>query len=101
VLSRFNFDKAFLGAWGITPEDGLMDSSLVEVELKQTILPRCREVNAILDGSKFGRTGIASFASIADLSSIVTDLSAPMPMINLLRNKGINILIASDRTGDG
>jgi DeoR/GlpR family transcriptional regulator of sugar metabolism len=101
VLDRFNFDKVFLGAWGITLESGLMDSSLVEVELKQTIVPRCQDLNAILDGSKFGRTGIASFASIADLSRIITDSSAPLSMIDLLRDQGVAVLITSDRTEDG
>ncbi len=97
ILSHFNFHTAFLGAWGVTPEAGLMDSSLIEVELKQTIVPRCREVIAILDGTKFGRTGIASFASIQDITRIVTDLSAPAEMVEALRARGIEVLVASDK----
>jgi DeoR/GlpR family transcriptional regulator of sugar metabolism len=96
VLSRFNFHKAFLGAWGITADEGLMDSSLVEVELKQAVLPRCREVIGVVDGSKFGRVAVASFASIRDIARVVTDSSAPGNMLDAIRQQGVEILIATE-----
>jgi DeoR/GlpR family transcriptional regulator of sugar metabolism len=54
-LKSFNFHKAFLGAWGVTEEDGFSDSHLLEVELKRLIVERAQEVIVVVDGSKFGR----------------------------------------------
>lgn len=94
VLGRFHFRRAFLGAWGITPEAGLMDSSLVEVELKQTVIPRCQEVVALVDGSKFGRVATASFLASRAIGCIVTDSSAPGPMLDVFQALGVEILVA-------
>lgn len=94
VMSRFHFHRAFLGAWGLTPEEGLMDSPLVEVELKQSILSRCLELNAVVDGSKFGRKAIASFATVDAITRIITDDTAPADMVARFEQAGVTIIIA-------
>ena len=52
ALSKINIHKAFLGAWGLTLAQGLTDANLQEVELKQFIIERSREVIAVVDGSR-------------------------------------------------
>lgn len=93
VLKGFNFRKAFLGAWGITIEEGLTDSPLTEVELKQVIVQRSQEVFAVIDGSKFGRLALASFASIDQIDSIITDDSAPKDAVAAMRARGVDVQI--------
>ncbi len=93
VLRRFHFHKAFLGAWGLTMTDGLMDSPLVEVELKQAVIPRCQEVIAVLDGSKFGRPSLATIVPLSGISKIVTDDSASANFVSHLREKGVDVVI--------
>lgn len=95
VLSRFYFQKAFLGAWGITLEGGLMDSPLIEVELKQAALPRCEEVIAVLDGSKFGQRSLASIMPLKDISKIITDATAPANLITKFEQQGVQIILAN------
>jgi DeoR/GlpR family transcriptional regulator of sugar metabolism len=95
-LGRFNFQKAFLGAWGITLEEGLMDSPMAEVDLKQTIISRSQELIAVIDGSKFGRTSLAQFATPFETSLIITDESIPLEIEEEFRLNGINLLIAND-----
>ncbi|MFZ1398248.1 MAG: DeoR/GlpR family DNA-binding transcription regulator [Candidatus Promineifilaceae bacterium] len=94
VLSRFYFHKAFLGAWGISVDGGLMDAPLIEVELKQTAIPRCQEVIAVVDGSKFGRHALATIAPLTAVSRIVTDTSAPPAWLTAVREHGVEILVA-------
>lgn len=96
VLSRFHFHKAFLGAWGISLEGGLMDAPLIEVEIKQTVIPRCQEVIAVVDGTKFGRTSLATIAPLQDVSRIVTDANAPTHLLDAFRAQGVEILIANE-----
>ncbi len=94
TLAKFHFSKAFLGAWGITPENGLTDSPLMEVELKKLVVNNSQETIAVVDSSKFGRVGLASFATIDQITRIVTDNDAPLENINWFIKSGIDILTA-------
>jgi DeoR/GlpR family transcriptional regulator of sugar metabolism len=98
VLSEFNFQKVFLGAWGLTLEEGLMDTPLAEVELKRAIVARTQDVIAIVDSSKLGRLGLASFAGLERIRRIVTDDGAAPDIIHGLRLAGIEVLMASTET---
>lgn len=97
VLSQFHFHKAFLGAWGISLDGGLMDTPMIEVELKQTVIPRCQEVIAVVDGSKFGRHSLATIAPLTAVSRIVTDSSAPATLLQAFREQGVAVLVAPNR----
>lgn len=96
VLSKINIPKAFLGAWGLTLEQGLTEGNLQEVELKQYIVERCQEVIGVVDSSKFGRVALSTFASVDKLSRIVTDEDAPAEMVAEFRARGIEVLIAEN-----
>lgn len=93
-LGRFNFQKAFLGAWGITLKEGMMDSPMAEVDLKRTIIARSQELIAVIDGSKFGRTSLATFAAPSETALIITDNSAPVHFQEEFKLRGIKFLIA-------
>jgi DeoR/GlpR family transcriptional regulator of sugar metabolism len=96
ILKKFNFQKVFLGAWGITLEEGLMDAPMAEVDLKRTIISRSQELIAVIDSSKFGRTSLATFASPSENSLIITDNSTPLEMQEDFQLNGVNLLIAND-----
>jgi DeoR/GlpR family transcriptional regulator of sugar metabolism len=96
ILNRFNFQKVFLGAWGITLEEGLMDAPMAEVDLKRTIISRSQELIAVIDGSKFGRTSLAPFATPSETSLIITDSSTPLDMQEEFQLNGINLLIVNE-----
>ncbi len=96
VLENFHIQKAFLGAWGLSLDEGLTDTHLAEVELKRAIIERAQEVVAILDGSKFGRLGLASFADLDQIDYLVTDDSAPQDMLDALRARGVQVLVADN-----
>lgn len=96
VLERFNFSKVFLGAWGITFSEGITDTHLAEVELKQSIIARAKDVVIVTDSTKFGRNGLASFATLDQITHIVTDSGAPLDMVERLRKRGVTVLNGSD-----
>lgn len=95
ILSRFRFQKGFLGAWGLTVEDGLMDGPLADLELKMAVIPRCQEIVAIVDSSKFGRMGLASFASTAQISTIITSTATSKETLTPFQDSGITIQVAN------
>jgi DeoR/GlpR family transcriptional regulator of sugar metabolism len=86
--------KAFLGAWGLSVEQGLTDSHLLEVELKKVIVHKAQEVIILADGSKFFQTGLASYAKIEQVSTIITDHHADDQEVEKIRKLGIEVIIA-------
>lgn len=95
MLSKYNINKAFVGALGLTIKDGLTDNDPLEIELKQTIVDNAKEVIAVVDGSKFGQVGLASYAEVHQLTHIVTEESAPQDVIQAIGDNGVQVFVAS------
>lgn len=89
--------KAFLGAWGISMENGLSDTHLLEIELKKYIISRAKEVIVLLDGNKFKQSGLAPFADFNQISTLITDSSAPVSELEKIKEKGVTIMIADSQ----
>jgi DeoR/GlpR family transcriptional regulator of sugar metabolism len=87
--------KAFLGAWGVSFENGLTDTHLLEIELKKNIIERIKEIIVLADGSKFYQSGLASYASIKQISKIITDNSAPADELKKIEQQGIEVIVVN------
>lgn len=92
LMAKYNIKTGFFGAHGLTIEDGLTDVSLGEAEVKRQAVRLCRQVVAVIDSTKWGRFGPASFASVDELDVIVTDDNAPPDLMELVRAHGARIL---------
>lgn len=93
-IARFNFQKGFFGAKGFTVEEGLTDVNSAEVTIKRDLAARARRVIAIVDSSKWRRVGFVSFVSIDQVDCVITDKEAPPDMVALLREAGVDVVIA-------
>ena len=49
---------------------------------------------AVIDSSKLGRVGLASFAAFTEITRLVTDDGAPPELIQDIRAQGVEVLIA-------
>ncbi len=87
--------KAFLGAWGISIENGLTDTHLLEIELKKKIVAKVREIIVLADGSKFYQSGLASYASLARVNRIITDSTAPAETLAQIEQMGVQITVVN------
>jgi len=92
LLANYNIKTGFFGAHGLTLEEGLTDVSLGESEVKRQAVKLCRQVIAVVDSTKWGRVGPASFASVQELNVIVTDHDAPEEIVDAMRAQGPRIL---------
>lgn len=92
VLKEIAVDKAFMGTFGFTEEDGMSTTDTNEAFTKVQAMKRATQVILLVDESKLGR---ASFVKCAcdKLNTIVTD-NIDGPMAKSLRDKGINVIIA-------
>jgi len=93
-LQKFNIQKGFFGAHGLSQPEGLTDASAADAEVKHQIVKMCREVYAVLDSTKWGRVGVASFARLEDVHCIITNDSIPAPLAALVQKSGIKIILA-------
>ncbi|MCB0021697.1 MAG: DeoR/GlpR transcriptional regulator, partial [Caldilinea sp.] len=93
-IRGFNLQKGFFGAHGLDLEAGLTDVSAEEAAVKRPLAAMCRQVVAVLDATKWGRVGLASFADLEQITVIITDEGAPPDMVRQVRDAGVQVVIA-------
>lgn len=92
MLSQYNIQKGFFGAHGITLVEGLTDVSADEADVKRMLAGMCRQVFAVLDATKWGQVGLASFAALNQISTVITDCSAPAGLVGQVRAAGVDVI---------
>jgi DeoR/GlpR family transcriptional regulator of sugar metabolism len=92
VLSKYNIKTGFFGAHGLSFPEGLTDVSPGEADVKRAVVGMCRQVVALIDATKWGRVGPASFARPEDLNVIVTDAQAPAELVEQARALGTRVV---------
>jgi DeoR/GlpR family transcriptional regulator of sugar metabolism len=92
ILRKYNLKSGFFGAHGLSFPEGLTDVSAGEAEVKREVVAMCRQVIALIDASKWGRVGPASFAHPQDIHIIITDEQAPARLVEQARSQGTRVL---------
>lgn len=72
-LSKYNIDKAFLAATGVSDDGGVTNSSLLELEVKQAAVRHCKQKYLLLDSTKFGKSALVTYATLEQLDRVITD----------------------------
>ncbi|MBI1882262.1 MAG: DeoR/GlpR transcriptional regulator [Chloroflexi bacterium] len=93
MLRKFNIQKGFFGAHGLNLPEGLTDVSADEAEVKRAMVEMCRQTIAVLDATKWGRVGLASFARPEQISTVITDADAPADLVETVRAAGIEVVV--------
>lgn len=91
LLQRVNIRRAFLGAVGFTLEEGMTEVTSEEAEIKRAMAAAAREVVAVFDSSKWGRTAFATFWPADRVTSLITDIGAPPDMVEGVRRLGVDV----------
>ncbi len=91
-LRRFNIRKGFFGAHGLSLAAGLTDVSADEAEIKRQMAGMCQQVIAVIDATKWGRAGLASFAGLSDIHTVITDRDAPPDIVRQVEAAGIRVV---------
>jgi len=93
LLDKYNVSKGFFGAKGVTAKEGLTDVNEPEVQIKRVMVKKSKEVIAVVDYTKWNKVAFSSFASTDEVNKIITDKKAPLDVIKILRNKGVEVII--------
>jgi DeoR family transcriptional regulator of aga operon/DeoR family fructose operon transcriptional repressor len=92
AIERMAFDRAFLGATGLTLEHGFSNSNVFEAELKRLVVAKAAEVNMLIDHSKFGVLSLASFAELPQVHRIITDRTPPESFVRACEDAGVELV---------
>jgi DeoR family transcriptional regulator of aga operon len=71
----------------------LTDVNVQEVEMKAAMASVCERVVAIVDHSKLGQVGLATFVPTAGLSLVITDNGADPEHIAAVRRAGVEVCL--------
>jgi DeoR/GlpR family transcriptional regulator of sugar metabolism len=94
TYKEFHVDKAFVGVGGLHPDAGLTEYNLEDTLVKQAMIANAEQVIVVADSSKLGETCFASIGPLSIIDTLVTDASAPQEIIDRLRARDIEVIVA-------
>ena len=100
MLKDLRVKTAFVSCVGLTLENGLSESDVLQAQTKSLLLQIARRTVLLSDASKFGRTGLVPFASLKQISHIVTDDEIAPDMIADLRRNSVTLTVCGEDTVD-
>ena len=93
ALDGVYFDLVFLGADGVSPEQGITIPSLNEAETAREIMLAGQKVVIVADHSKFGKVTHGRIAKIDEIDVIITDKGVDPRYQGLLADLEVELLL--------
>ena len=94
-LQRFNISKAFMASTGLSSH-GVTNSSPMEYEIKKCAVAGAETTVLLLSRTKFGVTGLMTFAQLEDFSILVTDEAPTADQQQYLAGKKTKLIVAGE-----
>lgn len=91
ALSTMKINKAFMGATGVSIENGMMNTTFLEAEIKRGIVQRAAHIFLLADSSKMDRDAVISFCRLQDLTGFITDRRPPEDYIHFCQERHIRM----------
>ena len=94
VLDTISFDKAFLGADGISPniEEGIMTMDVFSAKICNSVIKRSNSAYLLIDSTKLSRRSLIKFATLDQITDIITDNEASEEELDRIRTVGTRIV---------
>jgi DeoR/GlpR family transcriptional regulator of sugar metabolism len=93
TLNSLNLTKFFLGANAISAEDGLTSENLNDTGFIKMMMERSKEVIAVADHTKFGRSAAIRLTAINRVNKIITDQGLDEHQRELIRWQGVELVL--------
>jgi DeoR/GlpR family transcriptional regulator of sugar metabolism len=98
AFSKIHADVAVMSAGGITLE-GLTNSHGLLIDIQLAMIRAAAKVIFCLDHTKFGRRSVTQLCDLEPIDVIVTDNQSPTDLVEQLRAKGIEVVVAPSNAG--
>ncbi|MBF8188606.1 DeoR/GlpR transcriptional regulator [Nonomuraea sp. K274] len=99
ALSRMTFDRVFLGADGVTAEDGICEASLQQTRFKELMMDRSRHVYLLVHAAKLGRRPFHAWARMTDPWTLVTDSAATPEALEPFKSRNVETIVVDPAHG--
>jgi len=96
VLDDFNIDIAFLGVGGISPERGLTDYDVEEIQVKKQFIKKAKKTIVLADHSKFGRIAPIKIGDLQIVDQIITSEGLDNKDKIKVEKFGVKVVIAKE-----
>lgn len=93
IASRFRADLAFISTRSIVLPDGIFESALSLIEIKQKIVQCSNRVILVADHTKFLDTALCLSVPLSDIDHIITDSGVPGEYLKKLDDIGIGYTV--------
>ena len=93
ILENLHIDKLFTGTIGLTYEEGLTTTDVIEAETKRAMIKKAKEVIVVADYSKIGKLAFANVASINSIDKLITSAGISKRLVKKFQNKGIEVIV--------
>ncbi len=91
ALGQIHADKLFLGTSGVRPDGTVLDTTVVEVPVKQAMLAAAEQVLLVADARKFPGSGLARVCGPGQLDTLVTNHDADPVTLAALTEAGVDV----------
>jgi len=93
-IDKINFDKAFIGVDGYTPDTGFTSRDLFRAEVSSHIISKSGDVFIVTDSSKFGKAQLTNICYSLDIHHIATDSDLDSQYVEEFQKAGIDLILA-------
>lgn len=94
VIRSLRFDILFLGCHGMDEASGLSTPNLAEAQTNRELVRNARSVVVTADHTKWGTSGLSSFADLEQIDVLVTDAGIPDAAHQVLSERVGRLVIA-------
>ncbi len=94
LLDELHVDRAFMGTFALSVEDGLSTTDPSEAYTKQLVLSRAREVILLADGTKLGTRSFIGAGRLEDIDILVTDATLDERTLRTFKRRGVRVIPA-------
>ncbi|MBI1878059.1 MAG: substrate-binding domain-containing protein [Chloroflexi bacterium] len=98
LLKDLHIKSAFVSCSGFSIEIGLTELDLQEAQLKRQMIGSAKRVVALVDSSKFGQESLTPFATLEQVSHIITDNKVDAQFVERLRQTDTTLTICGENT---
>lgn len=96
ALQGLHVNTLFIGTDGLSPERGLTTDNVLEAQLYRLIVRVADRTVVVADSSKIGTHKLQTILPFEEIHTLVTDSGAPAEFLQMLRDKGLTVIVAPD-----
>ena len=91
-LEQFCVQKAFIGAAGVTFNEGISDFNYEETQVRLMLIKRANQAILVADSTKFGKNAFAITCPLDYFHTIITDINLPISFVDGIQDRKINLI---------